>query len=82
MTKKKHTLVPLKDTIASLLSDSILPFNPGGAQIFQDWKTVWKQVSNALMDIKEEKYLKCSMTPSSIKRSKLKWDILEESPCS
>ena len=31
MTKKKDTLVPLKDTIASLLSDSILPFNPGGA---------------------------------------------------
>jgi hypothetical protein len=39
MTKKK-------DTIASLLSDSILPFNPGDAQIFQDWKTVWKQAGS------------------------------------
>jgi predicted nucleic acid-binding Zn ribbon protein len=38
MTKKKDTLVPLKDIIASLFSDSKLPFNPDDARIWEEWE--------------------------------------------
>ena len=38
MTKKKQTLVPLRDVIASLFSDSKLPFNPDDARIWKEWE--------------------------------------------
>lgn len=38
MAKKKETLVPLRDIIASLFSDSKLPFNPDDARIWKEWE--------------------------------------------
>ena len=40
MNKKKETLVPLKDVIASLFTDSSLPFNPNDARIWEVWDEV------------------------------------------
>lgn len=40
MDKKKDTLVPLKDVIASLFSDAQLPFNPDDARIWKVWDEV------------------------------------------
>ena len=38
MERKKKTLVPLKDVLSSLLSDSKLPFNPDDARIWKEWE--------------------------------------------
>ena len=40
MNKKKESLVPLKDVIASLFTDSKLPFNPSDARIWDVWDEV------------------------------------------
>jgi predicted nucleic acid-binding Zn ribbon protein len=38
MNKKKKSMVPLKDVLSSLLSDSKLPFNPDDARIWKEWE--------------------------------------------
>ena len=40
MTKKKETLLSLKDIISSLLNDPKLPFNPDDARIWEIWEGV------------------------------------------
>ncbi len=37
MNKRKGSLVPLKDVLSSLFSDSKLPFNPDDARIWKEW---------------------------------------------
>ena len=39
MESKKKSLVPLKDVLSSLLSDSKLPFNPDDARIWKEWES-------------------------------------------
>jgi predicted nucleic acid-binding Zn ribbon protein len=36
--RKKKTLVPLKDVLSSIFSDSKLPFNPDDARIWKEWE--------------------------------------------
>jgi predicted nucleic acid-binding Zn ribbon protein len=36
--RKKKTLVPLKDVLSSLFSDSKLPFNPDDGRIWKEWE--------------------------------------------
>ena len=38
MEKKKKSLVPLKDVLSSIFSDSRLPFNPDDARIWREWE--------------------------------------------
>lgn len=38
MNKKKKSLVPLKDVLSSIFSDSKLPFNPDDARIWKEWE--------------------------------------------
>jgi predicted nucleic acid-binding Zn ribbon protein len=40
MERKKKSLVPLKDVLSSLFSDSKLPFNPDDAHIWKVWDEI------------------------------------------